>query len=421
MSKFGLVDCNNFYASCERVFQPKLKNVPIIVLSNNDGCVVARSQEVKVIGIPMGIPLFKIKHLIKKYKIIVISSNYALYGDLSERIMNIITNAAPKIEIYSIDECFIDLDQISTLSNWSAGLQKRIYKWVGIPVSIGIGKTKTIAKIANKIAKSESNTGGILDLSNDIKLIEKALANTKIDDVWGIGSKWSVGLKKEGVKTALDLRNAPDAWVRQKLGIVGLRTAHELKGVVCHEIDTQPAAKKTTCCSRSFGTNLSNKRQIQDAVISFAERATEKIRYNKQLCSAIQVFISTNRFNKKITQYTNSAIYSFIEPTSDSIIVTSTAIKLLNRIWHEGNLYNKAGVILLDLSYKKNFIPSLFQNHYTSNEDLMNAIDNINKRFGRGSVGLGLSKRNAKWKMIQNNLSPSFTTKWKELVRAQAN
>ena len=261
MATIGLVDCNNFYASCERVFQPSLAGRPIVVLSNNDGCIVARSQEAKALGIAMGVPLFQAKRLVERHDVTVLSSNYALYGDLSERVMSILAAEAPRIEVYSIDESFLDLDRLAVpdLTRWCRDLRTRVRRWTGIPVSIGIGPTKTLAKIANRIAKSAPRTGGVLDLSGNPAWVGPALSRTAAGDVWGIGGRWSKMLAGRGIGTALDLRDAADGWVRQRMGVTGLRTVHELRGIACHELETQPAAKQTTCCSRSFSRAIADR------------------------------------------------------------------------------------------------------------------------------------------------------------------
>ena len=251
---FGLADCNNFYVSCERVFQPDLARRPVIVLSNNDGCVVARSPEAKRLGIAMGVPLFQVRSIVERHDVAVLSSNYALYGDLSERVMSLFAAAAPGIEIYSIDECFLDLDRLAVpdLGSWLRDLRSKVHRWTGIPVSIGAGPTKTLAKLANRLAKSSPRTGGVLDLANNPAWIEPALSCTAAGDIWGIGPRRAKMLGEAGIGTALNLRATSDGWVRKRMGIVGLRTVHELRGIACHALETQPPAKQSTCVSRTF-------------------------------------------------------------------------------------------------------------------------------------------------------------------------
>ena len=421
MPTFGLVDCNNFYASCERVFQPNLNGRPIVVLSNNDGCVVARSQEAKALGITMGVPLFKIRDIIKRHGVVVRSSNYALYGDLSERVMSVLAASAPRHEVYSIDECFLDLDHlpVKDLTVWCRELRSRAKRWTGIPVSVGIGPTKTLSKIANKLAKTSAKADGVIDLAGHPEWIEPALRRTPVGDVWGIGSRWSKMLNERGITTALDLRNAQDGWVRHSMGVVGLRTVHELRGIPCHELETQPSPKKTTCCSRTFGTAVTDKDQVRNAIVSFAERAAEKVRHAMQVCGSIQVFITTDQFNTAAPQFSASASSTFMSPTADSRAVVTAAIRIFERIWRDGFAWRKAGVLLLDLSSADAVQPTLFAEQITGSDRLMKATDRINDRFGRGSVGLGLAAKGAAWRMRQDQVSPRYTTRWKDIPKVR--
>ncbi len=417
MPTFGLVDCNNFYASCERVFQPGLNRRPIVVLSNNDGCVVARSAEAKVLGIAMGVPLFKIRDIIKDNNVVVRSSNYALYGDLSERVMSILSTAAPRHEVYSIDECFLDLDRmpVTNLTTWCRNLRSRTMKCTGIPVSIGIGTTKTLSKVANKLAKASPKADGVIDLSGHPEWLEAALRKTPVGDVWGIGHRWSAMLGERGIVSALDLRNSQDGWIRQRMGVVGLRTVHELRGIPCHELYTQPEPQKTTCCSRSFGSAITDKEQVRNAIVSFAERSSEKVRKSYQVCGSMQVFINTDPFATAAPQHSASSSTTFMSPTADSRAIVAAAMRIFDRIWREGFAWRKAGILLLDLSFGADVQPNLFSNQTTGSDGLMEAVDRINDRFGRGSVGLGLSAKNAEWRMRQDQLSPHYTTRWKEI------
>jgi DNA polymerase V len=412
----GLVDCNNFYASCERVFQPDLIGRPLVVLSNNDGCVVARSQEAKAVGIAMGVPLFKIRDIVERHDVVVRSSNYALYGDLSERVMSILAASAPRHEVYSIDECFLDLDRmpVNDLTAWCRALRLRTKRWTGIPVSIGIGPTKTLSKIANKLAKASTKADGVIDLAGHPEWIELALGKTPAGDVWGIGRRWSAMLSERGIATALELRNAQDGWIRQRMGVVGLRTVHELRGIPCHELETQPSPRKTTCCSRTFGHAIKDKDQVRNAIVSFAERAAEKIRHSGQVCGSMQVFIATDQFDTSAPQHSASASTTFMTPSADSREVVGAAIGILERIWRDGFSWRKAGVLLLDLSSAADIQPTLFTNHIADRE-LMKAVDRINDRFGRGTVGLGLSAKDAAWRMRQEQLSPHYTTRWNDI------
>lgn len=419
MATFALVDCNNFYASCERLFRPNLKNQPVVVLSNNDGCVIARSQEAKDVGIGMGAPLFKIRALIEEHDVAVCSSNYALYGDISERVMSTLGSNAPNHEVYSIDECFLDVDNLGVpdLSEWCRNLRKSTYRWTGIPVSIGVGPTKTLAKLANRLAKKSVKAGGVIDLSNHPDWIEPALRKTPIGDVWGVGRKWSQMLQERGIMTAYDFAHAEDGWIRKKMGVVGLRTLHELRGYVCHALENQPQPKQTTCCTRSFGETITDKSQVHDALMSFAERAAEKVRTADQVAGVVQVFIRTDSFNPNTVQKSLSGSITFDQATSDTRAISGAVTRILDRIWREGFAWKKAGVMMLDLTAKGSAPLSLFDIVPKHNDGLMLAIDTINAKHGRGSVGLGLAGKDQDWRMRRDNLSPSFTTKWSDLVK----
>lgn len=423
MPTFGLVDCNNFYASCERVFQPRLAGRPVIVLSNNDGCVVARSQEAKALGIGMAVPFFKVRDIVKRHGVAVLSSNYALYGDLSERVMTVLAEAAPRIEVYSIDECFLDLERLAvpSLEGWCRDLRDRVRQWTGIPVSIGVGPTKTLAKIANKVAKASPDAGGVFDLATNPGDVNAVLAKTPTGDVWGIGRQWSAMLAAYGVNTALELRDAPDTWIRQRMGVVGLRTAFELRGISCHDLETQPQPKQTTACTRTFRQSISDKGQVRGAVAAFAERAAEKVRNGDQVACALQVFMVTDEFAKNRPQRSASGSITFPTPTSDSRVIVAAALRVFERTWQPGFDYRKAGVMLLDLSAAGSAMPTLFDALPAPGTDrLMTAVDRINARFGRGAVGLGLIPRGNRWRMNQQRLSPRFTTEWSEIPRARA-
>lgn len=416
---FALVDCNNFYASCERVFEPRLVSRPIIVLSNNDGCVVARSAESKALGIAMGVPFFQVRDIVKKHSIVVRSSNYALYGDMSERVMNILSASAPGHEVYSIDEIFLDLDGlgVSDLGKWCRELRQRVRQWTGIPVSIGVGETKTLSKIANKLAKATDDDNGAFILTPDVTM--NCLRKTQIGDVWGIGRRWSKMLDSRGIQTALDFRNAQDGWIRQRMGVVGLRTAHELRGISCHDLETVTPDKQTTCCSRTFARASSDKDQVKAAVLSYAERAIEKVRHADQVCRVVQIFIRTDRHDSNTNPYSISGLETLMTPTADSRMVVAAALRIFERIWKEGVPFRKAGVLLMELVTKEDVIPSLFDDRMKGSEPLMAAIDKMNTRFGRGSIGLGLSPKSAKWRMRQEYLSPRYTTRWRDIPHAR--
>ena len=421
MATFALVDCNNFYASCERLFQPRLRGRPVVVLSNNDGCVIARSNEAKSLGVGMGAPMFKIRKLVEEHDIAVCSSNYALYGDISERVMSVLGSSAPSHEVYSIDECFLDLDRLGVpdLTDWCRHLREQTLQWTGIPVSIGVGQTKTLAKLANRLAKKSTKVGGVLDLAHHPNWIDAALRKTPVGDVWGVGRRWTVMLEERGILTAHDFANAPDGWVRQRMGVVGLRTVHELRGLVCHALEDQPPPKQTTCCSRTFGTAIFAKAQVHDAIMSFAERAAEKVRHAGLVAGAVQLFIRTDPFAQDAPQKSVSGSATFHRPTSDTRDIAATVLRIFERIWRDGYGWRKAGVLLLDLGAPGQAPASLFDVIEASDDGLMRAIDQINARYGRGTARLGLAQKDGEWHMRQENLSPSFTTRWTEIPSAK--
>lgn len=410
---FALVDCNNFYASCERVFEPRLEGRPIVVLSNNDGCVVARSAEAKALGIGMGVPFFKVRDIAKIHGVIIRSSNYALYGDMSERVMSVLAAAAPTHEIYSIDECFLDLENIPNLDAWCTDLREQVRRWTGIPVSIGVGSTKTLSKIANKQAKAGD---GVCILTPETT--EAVLKKTPVGDIWGIGRRWQRMLEGRGIETAFDLRNADERWIRQRMGVVGLRTVQELRGMSCHDLESIAPEKQTTCCARTFAKAVTDKQQVNDAIRTYAERAAEKIRHAGQVCRTVEVFIRTDYHDAATAPYSTTALETLLSPTSDSRAITGAALRVFERIWKSGIPYRKAGVLLMELSQADNAMPSLFDDRLRNSEHLMKAIDRVNGRYGRGSIGLGLSPQRARWRMRQERLSPRYTTRWDELPKA---
>lgn len=419
MPMFALVDCNNFYVSCERMFQPKLKHRPVVILSNNDGCIISRSYEAKEIGIPMGAPMFKVRKDLQKHNVAVRSSNYALYGDMSARVMNVLSAAAPDCEIYSIDECFLDLTGISILDieTWCRDLRQHVYQWTGIPVSIGVGETKTLSKIANKQAKACPDDSGVFIISPENTTAH--LHDIPIGDVWGIGRRWAKMLIGKGIHSARDLRDADDRWVRQRMGVIGLRTVQELRGISCSTLESIAPDKQVTCCTRTFARASSDKTNVKNAILSYAERAVEKMRHGGQVCRVVQVFVRTDRHDDDAQPYAASALETLMTPTSDSRTLVAAALRVFERIWRDGIKYRKAGVLLMDLSSAQDVIPSLIDDRKPGGDDLMKAIDQMNGRFGRGAVHLGLSGHDASWRMRQDHLSPRYTTRWEDIPRAR--
>lgn len=419
MPTFALVDCNNFYVSCERAFDPRLEGRAVVVLSNNDGCVVARSAEAKALGIPMGVPTFKIRGLTEGGQVVALSSNYALYGDMSARVMSILADAAPVQEIYSIDECFLDLHGMATvpdLGAWCRDLRARVRQWTGIPVSIGIGGTKTLAKLANRLAKKALKADGVIDLAHNEGWLAAALKRTAVGDVWGIGHRWAELLHANGIHTAWDLRQAADGWIRQRMGSVGLRTVLELRGIPCHTLESESVDRKTCCCSRSFGQATNDRSHVQDAVITFASRAAEKVRQDGLVAGTVQTFILTDRFRREEPQYTGSVSVQLEQPTALTPLIIHAAEHGLAAIWRDGYTIRKAGVILLDLVRPEDVPRDLFTPPVPQRpQTLMKAVDGVNARFGRGTIAFGLAPVDAPWKMKQGRRTPCFTTRWADI------
>jgi len=425
MAVYALVDCNNFYVSCERVFNPSLEGKPVVVLSNNDGCAVARSAESKAIGVPMGEPAFKLRHLVEKHGLIMLSSNYALYGDMSERVMSVLATFSPGAEVYSIDECFLDLNglPVPDLTAWCQQVRATVKRWTGIPVSVGIAPTKTLAKLANRLAKKSPKTDGALDLAGHPEWVIPALKRTPVRDVWGIGRQYAAQCGVNGIRTAFDLTEQSDGWIKKTMGAVGLRTVMELRGTPVHTLETEPTDKHTTCCSRSFGESVTDFEQVHDAVLTFASRAAEKIRGEGLVAGAVQVFAYTDRFRQDQPQFSLNAMIRLSPPTSSTQHIIGAAIKGLKSAWRDGYEYKKAGVIMLDLVRPEDIPRDLFSPPPESGsrtKALMTAMDGINSRLGKGAVGFGAVPDDAPWKMRCGNRSPSFTTSWDDIPVVKA-
>jgi len=425
MAAYALVDCNNFYVSCERVFNPSLEGKPVAVLSNNDGCAVARSAESKAIGVPMGEPAFKLRHLVEQHGLILQSSNYALYGDMSERVMSVLATFAPGAEVYSIDECFLDLDGVAVpdLTVWCQEIRATVKRWTGIPVSVGIGGTKTLAKLANRLAKKSPRANGVLDLAGHPDWVEAALKRTPVREVWGIGRHYAGHCGVHGILTAYDLTRAKDGWIKQTMGAVGLRTVMELRGIPVHTLETEPSDKQTTCCSRSFAETVTAYEHVHDAVLTFASRAAEKIRADGLVAGALQVFASTDRFRRDQPQVSLNAMVPLSPPTDSTPRLIAAAVSGLRSAWREGYAYKKAGVILIDLVNPANIPRDLFSpppQTGARSRALMAAVDGLNGRLGKGAVGYGLIPKDAPWQMRCGNRSPNYTTAWSDLPVAKA-
>ena len=417
---FALIDCNNFYVSCERVFQPQFDKKPIVVLSNNDGCVISRSNEAKALEIPMGAAAFKYKNQFKKYNVKVFSSNYALYGDMSRRVMSILESYSPNIEIYSIDEAFLKLTSFDNLdiTEESYKIKKQIYQWTGIPVSIGLAPSKSLAKIANKIAKKFNHqTLGVYSLDSQEK-INKALKWTAIEDVWGIGRRYAKLLRSIGVKNALEFINLPDQWVKKHMNVLGLRLKKDLSGSSFIKLEEIKSRKKSIATTRSFESILTNLSDIEERVSTFATSCAEKLRIQNSCCTSLLIFIRSDPF-KKEQQYSNSCVVYLDNASNSNLTLSKQAIYGLRKIFKPGISYKKAGVLALGLTSKKNHQLNIFEPNIIRHDSLMKAIDSINYRHGSNRIKLANQDLNRVWKMKQNNLSPKFTTVLKDIIKVK--
>jgi len=419
---FALIDCNNFYCSCERAFNPSLKNKPVAVLSNNDGCIVARSDEVKALGIPMGAPFHEYENIIKKEKVVVFSSNYSLYGDMSKRVMDILSTFTPAIEIYSIDEAFLDFTGFrkENLEVIGRDIRETVLKWTGIPVSVGFSLTKTLAKVANRIAKKEKQKGGVF-LMLDENAINDTLPKITTGDIWGIGRKLAPKLESMGIKTAFDLKKQDPHAIRRIFSVVMQRTVMELNGISCIEIEEAAPSKKQILTSRSFGKKISEYKEVEQAVAWHTTRASEKLRQQGLRAGLIIVFITTNPFSKVDVFYQNSFSVQLEKSSKDTGELINYAINALKKIYKKGYFYHKCGVILTVLKRDVPAPATLFNEtdpvKEKKSEDLMLSIDNINKKLGKSTVKYAAEGLNQSWKMRSTKKSLCYTTKWEELKR----
>lgn len=418
---FALVDCNNFYASCERVFRPDLIGKPVVVLSNNDGCVIARSNEAKALGIPMGAPAFKFQELFDKHGVTVFSSNFALYGDMSHRVMNTLSGFAPEMEIYSIDEAFLKFDGCKYIDFNAYGLniQKTVTKNTGIPISIGFAKTKALAKVANKIAKKfAEKTQNVWLIDTEEKRV-KALKWLKVEDVWGIGRRHAYRLNNIGVKTAYDFTQLPDEWVRKNMSVVGLRLKRELEGISTMDLE-QHQPKKNIATTRSFDRHYTKFEALQERVSTFAVTCSEKLRAQRSNCSAVLVFIHTNGHRKDLKQYSRNIVVKLPYPTNSAIELSKFATQGLKYIFKPGFAYKKAGVIVMDITPEKNRQLNIFENTNPRHKNLMQTVDFLNKTIGQHKIKLGSQDLGRTWKMKQERLSPRYTTRLEEVIKVKA-
>ncbi len=416
----ALIDCNNFYASCERIFNPKLIGKPIVVLSNNDGCIIARSKEAKKLGIKMGEPYFKAKNIIEKNKVEVFSSNYSLYGDISQRVMETLSSFSSEVEIYSIDEAFLGLNGFENyeLKTYCNHIRQTINKWVGIPVSIGVGPTKTLSKIANNLAKKNSNYKGVCILENKIE-IKKALQQTSIEDVWGIGRRLSIFLKKYNINTAHHFSEMDRGWVRKNMGVVGEKTYLELNGVSCLDLDLVPSDKQSCCVSRSFSRPIEKLFDLEESISTYGSRVSEKIREEGLVAESMSIFVLTNHFNRREKQYSNSIKLHLPFPTNNSIKIVKRSLEGIRKIYRPGYKYKKAGIILYGLS-RQNVTKGLLDYDREASDSIMQTIDKINNRYGGETIKIASEGIKKIWKMKRENVSPCYTTRFDELVEVKS-
>lgn len=417
-SMFALVDCNNFYASCERVFQPQLNNKPIAILSNNDGCVIARSNEAKVLGLPMGAAAFKYKDFCKKNGIHIFSSNYPLYGDMSTRVMNTLSTFSPDIEIYSIDEAFLKFDGFNAYDFDAYGrkIKHKVEKCTGIPISIGIAPTKALAKVANKIAKKlKDRTGSVFIIASDESRI-KSLKWTKIESVWGIGRGNLTRLQSRNVKTAYDFTQLPDDWVKKQMAITGLRLKKDLEGTPTLDLDDDSQNKKAIATTRSFESTFSDLDNIKERISTFATSCAEKLRTQKSSCHMIMVFLRSDRHKKNEIQDKSSICVTLPFATNSSLTISNYAINAVASIFKSGIKYKRAGVIVYGLVPTNERQLDLFINENPKHQNLMKVMDKVNTKYEGYKIKIGNQDLKRTWKMKQKHLSPKYTTNINDII-----
>ncbi len=418
---FALIDCNNFYVSCERVFNPKLNNKPVVVLSNNDGCAISRSNEAKALGIPMGAPAFKYEKVFRKNNVKVFSSNFPLYGDMSSRVMSILSKFTPNIEIYSIDEAFLKFEGFENydLESYCLGIKDMVLKWTGIPISIGIAPTKALAKVSNRIAKKfPEKTNGIY-LIDSYKKRENALKWLKIEDVWGIGFRHAKRLKNIKINTAYNFINLEDGWVRKNMSVVGLRLKKELEGKPVLDLEEVRSPKKAIATTRSFEGTITDYEKIKERISTFAICCAEKLRAQNSNCNSIYVFVRSNKFQKKKTQYRNGILMTIPFSTNSNMIISKYATEGLKRIFKKGINYKKAGTIVMGLDSSNNHQLNLFENENPKHKYLMKTIDFIQKKEGQSKIKLASQDLRKRWKMKQEKLSANYTCKISEIIEVK--
>lgn len=419
VAMFALADCNNFFASCERVFRPDLQGKPVIVLSSNDGCAIARSNEAKVLGIKMGAPFFKIRNLVEKHGVAVFSGNMALYGDMSQRVRWVLEEFAPAVEVYSIDEAFLDLRGITNIDfdSYAKEISARCWRMTSIPVSVGIAPTKTLAKIASKLCKKYPKLRGGCYMHRP-QDIEKVLRKYPIEDVWGIGRKSAAKLQARYIKTAYDFTQMPEAAVQKMMGITGVRTWKELRGIPCIEFEDGFEAKQSICVSRSFSSEIYDMKELQEQIANFASTMAEKLRKQSSVTSEMAVFAYTNRFKENLPQTHSSALVTFTTPTAEQRTIIAKAVAATAELFRKGYGYKKAGVIATGIVDESDIVGSLFEDTeaIAKEHKITSALDAINRAYGDGTVRLAV-QGSGRIRTTSENQSPHYTTRWNDLPK----
>ena len=415
---YALIDCNNFYVSCERIFNPALEGVPVVVLSNNDGCIISRSNEAKAIGLKMGEPVFKRKDEIEKHQVRVYSSNYALYGDISQRVMDTLRSFTPQLELYSIDEAFLDLSGIEVdFGDYGKKIRSAIFKRIGMPVGVGIAPTKSLAKVANHIAKKRE---GVFVIASERER-DWALRNTPIDDVWGIGRQYTTLLKRMGISSAFEFTQLSTDWIRNHMTVTGHRLREELLGNPCLSVESVMPAKKNIATTRAFGKKISDVEYLREAVSTYAVKCAGKLRRQKSVAAFLTVFIHTDPFSEKERYISRSLTLTLPIPSNSDMILAKAALHGLSQIFQPNLLYKKAGVIVSGISPNTAIQGNLFVQH--DNEKLgsiSQVSDYLNARYGSGTVKLAIQGSGREWRLKQEKLSPGYTTRWNDILNVKA-
>jgi DNA polymerase V len=424
MRSIALIDVNNFYVSCERVFNPKLNNKPVVVLSNNDGCAVARSNEVKALGVTMGAPWFKLKDLAKQHNILAYSSNYALYADMSNRVMSILNHYSPDQEVYSIDESFLDLTAFRSkdLVEYAQHMRQRIKQWTGLPVCVGIGSTKTLSKLANHCAKKRPEFDGVCNFNSMAsEAVNQICSEIDVAEVWGVGRKLAPKLNALGINTVLDLKRANPERLREQFSVVMEKTIRELNDTVCIELEEIAPPKKQILSSRSFGYPVTDYNSLAESITLYMSRAAEKLRRQQSYAGSVYVYIRTSPFKENERFYSNGRTIALPSPTDDTRQLVNVALWVLKQIYVPHLNYAKAGVMLGELASLQGIQTDLFCIQSTSpkSDQLMATLDSINKKMGKESIKLASEGFKRPWKMKQENKSPCYTTNWRDVISAQ--